>query len=65
MEKLIKAAQLLEAKAEESKAEAAKKVSEAVAKEDGLATMQLAALEGMRSTIYRDVAAILRKAAEA
>ncbi len=62
-EQLIAAARSLEAKAEASKAKAIADTDAAIAADDS-ASLRLAHIEGMRYSIYREVAASLREAAK-
>ena len=62
-EQLIAAARSLEAKAEASKAKAIAETDAAI-KADNSGKLRLAHIEGMRYSIFREVAASLREAAE-
>ena len=62
-EQLIAAARSLESKAEASKAKALAETNAASAANDNM-SLKLALLEGMRSSIYAEVAASLREAAQ-
>ena len=62
-EQMIAVARSLESKAEASKAKALAETNAASAANDNM-SLKLALLEGMRSSIYAEVAASLREAAQ-
>lgn len=60
--KLIAAAESLESKADQAKALSIREAEDAVARGDST-KLSLSVMEGIRSTIYREVASSLRDAA--